>query len=98
MIPVYLKPDGSEGSALRIRVSPGAKRNSVDGVHGESLRIRIAAPPVDGKANKALISFLSDLLSTPKRNLAIKSGEKGREKVVTIASLNTEEVAERLFR
>ena len=70
--------------ALTIRVQPKARRNEIVGLHGDSLKIRIAAPAVDNKANAALIEFLSETLDVPKFSIAIRHGKTGRRKVVEI--------------
>lgn len=78
---------GTDGAArLTVRVVPRADRNAVDGVtETGALRVRLVAPPVDGAANTALISYLSTILGVPKRAITILRGERGREKVIRIA-------------
>lgn len=86
------------GVTLPIRAVPRAARNALDGVAEGALRVRLAAPPVEGAANKALLAFLADLLDVPKRDLAIASGEHGRRKLVRIAGLTADDVRARLAR
>lgn len=69
---------------LTLYVQPGAKQNCVMGLHGEALKIRLSAPSVDGRANKALIKYLATLFGVPMRQIVIKQGEKSRSKVVAI--------------
>ena len=69
---------------LTLHVQPGARRSAITGLHGDALKIRIAAPAVDNKANAALIEFLSELLDIPKSAIAIHRGATGRRKVVEI--------------
>jgi len=69
---------------LTIRVQPNARRNEIVGLHGDSLKIRVAAPAVDNKANAALIEFLSETLDVPKFSIAICRGATGRRKIVEI--------------
>ncbi|WP_432719303.1 DUF167 domain-containing protein [Jeongeupia wiesaeckerbachi] len=69
---------------LRLHVQPGAKRTEVVGLHGDALKLRLAAPPVDGKANARLIAWLADLFGVPQRQVMIKSGLSSRQKVVVI--------------
>ena len=80
--------DGQGGARLRVRVTPRARRTGivgiVDAVGKPALAIRLAAPPVDGAANKALVTFLADWLRMPKSSLRIVSGEAGRVKLVAI--------------
>jgi uncharacterized protein len=65
---------------------PGAKNTRVAGVHGGALKIRLAAPAVDGKANAALTRFLAEAFDVPQRNVTLVGGETGRRKTVRIAS------------
>jgi uncharacterized protein len=65
-------------------VQPGAKRSEFAGRHGERIKLRLAAPPVEGKANAALIEFLADYFGVPRRNVTIVSGIKSRAKRVAV--------------
>jgi len=76
--------DGS--ITLTIHAQPGAKRTEVAGVHGGSLRIRLAAPPVEGRANAALIAFLAEQFGVPQVAVTILRGHAARRKTVRIAS------------
>ena len=73
---------------LTLHVQPGAKRSEVAGTHGEGtqmrLKIRLAAPPVDGKANAELLRFLADAFEVPLRNVTLLRGETSRQKTVRI--------------
>ena len=69
---------------LLLHVQPGAKKSAIAGRHGDALKIRIAAPAVENKANNALVEFLADLLDVPKSAVAIRQGATGRRKVVEI--------------
>lgn len=71
---------------ISVKVIPGARKTAIVGSEGEFLKIRVAAPPVDGKANQALIEFLAKLLSLPKSCIEIKSGITSKRKVVQIRS------------
>jgi uncharacterized protein (TIGR00251 family) len=79
----WLREDG-DALVLALHVQPGAKRTEVGGVHGEALKLRLAAPPVDGKANAALLRFLADAFGVPLRNVALLRGEASRAKQVRI--------------
>ena len=85
-------------SAFRIavRVQPRASRTEVVGAHGDAIKIRVAAPPVDGAANKELIAFLSKRLGLSKSAVQIVKGAQGRDKLVEIEGLSEKEVRERL--
>lgn len=76
------KEDGS--FVLTLHVQPGAKRTAVVGSYGEKLKIALATPPVDGKANRTLLAFLADTLGTTKSNVSLLSGETNREKRVAV--------------
>jgi len=78
---------GGDGSiTLELHCQPAAKRTEVVGPHGEALKIRLAAPPVEGRANEALIAFLAESFGVPKRNVVLIRGESGRAKTVRILS------------
>lgn len=76
------------GSALvlTLHVQPGAKRTEVAGLHGDAMKIRLAAPPVDGKANAELVRFLADAFGVAARQVTLVRGETSRQKVVRIES------------
>ena len=73
-----------------LHIQPGAKRTECAGMHGEALKIRLAAPPVDGKANDALISFIAKTLGVPKSRVELVSGETSRAKRVRIDGVDAE--------
>ncbi|HEX8012140.1 MAG TPA: DUF167 domain-containing protein [Casimicrobiaceae bacterium] len=76
---------GADGSlTLTIRAQPGAKRTEVAGAHGGALRIRVASPPVEGKANEELRRFLAEAFGVPRRSVALLHGETSRQKTVRI--------------
>lgn len=70
---------------LAVHAQPGAKKTEVAGRHGDALKIRLAAPPVDGKANDTLLAYLSDCLGVPRAAIRLISGETSRQKRVLIA-------------
>lgn len=78
---------GADGSiTLTIHAQPGAKRTEVSGVHGGSLKIRLAAPAVEGKANAALIAFLARAFAVPERAVTLLRGARSRRKIARIAA------------
>jgi hypothetical protein len=81
----------------RLRIVPNAKRSQVAGEHGGAIRIKIAAPAVEGKANAALIGFLAGKLGIHTRAISLVSGEKSRDKVVELAGLDGTEARRRLL-
>ena len=77
---------------VQVRVVPRASRNEVAGLVGDALKLRLRAPPVEGKANLALTEFLADQLGVRRRDIALISGETGRLKRVRISGVNEEQV------
>jgi hypothetical protein len=75
-------PGGS--LTLTLHVQPGAKKTEVAGLYGDALKIRLAAPPVDGRANEALLAFVATVLGVPKMAVSLKSGQSSRRKVVEV--------------
>lgn len=73
-----------DGVVLVLHIQPGAKKTELAGRHGDALKIRLAAPPVDGKANECLIAFLAERLSLPRAALALVSGQTSRAKRVAV--------------
>lgn len=69
---------------LTLHVQPGARKTEAAGEHGDCLKIRLAAPPVDGKANAALLAWLAERFGVARREVALLSGDKSRRKVVEI--------------
>lgn len=74
---------------LRVRVQPRASRDEVVGIQGDFLKIRITAPPVEGKANSHLIRYLSRLFAIPRSRIELLSGDSGREKRLRIEAPHT---------
>jgi uncharacterized protein (TIGR00251 family) len=85
-----------DGCRIRIRVAPRAAQTAIQGRHGDALKIRLQAPPVDGKANRALLAFLAAALAVPARQVVLLAGESGRDKVVGVGGLAPAEAARRL--
>jgi uncharacterized protein len=78
---------------LTLHIQPGAKKTEFAGLHGDALKIRLAAPPVDGKANEALIRFVAETLALPKSAVSLKSGLTSRRKVLEIQGATQAAVA-----
>ena len=90
--------DGKKGSALALRITPRSSRNQIVGVLNDgTIKVHIAAPPVDDAANKELISFLSDVLGVPKSKIDIVAGESGRDKLVSIMEMDMETAQQRIL-
>lgn len=91
----WLRASG-DGVLLTLHIQPGAKKTEVVGLHGDALKLRLSAPPVDGKANDALIAFLAARLDIPKSRLALVSGQTSRRKCVAVSDADVAEVERRL--
>jgi uncharacterized protein (TIGR00251 family) len=77
-----------DGIRLKLRVSPGTKRSSIEDPYGErALKLKVAAPPVSGRANAEAERFLAELLGVPRSNVAVTRGASSRDKVVLIRGL-----------
>lgn len=79
----WYRRDG-ESLSLTLHVQPGAKRTEIAGLHGEALKIRLAAPPIEGRANEALLRFIADTFDVPLRQVELKQGGQSRHKVVMV--------------
>ena len=79
-----LIPHG-DGVLLRLSVMPNAKRTEIDGLRDGALRLRLAAPPIDGRANEALVAWLAKTLGVARRDVELLRGESSRRKQVAIA-------------
>lgn len=85
----WYRRDG-ETLTLTLHVQPGAKRSEIAGLHGEALKVRLAAPPVEGRANAALLRFIAELFAVPLRDAELKRGGQSRHKVVTVTGSRIE--------
>lgn len=72
------------GIRVRVHVVPRASKTEIIGLQGESLKVRLQAPPVDGKANAALCEFFADLAGIPKRQVSVVAGQTSREKTLLL--------------
>jgi uncharacterized protein (TIGR00251 family) len=89
--------DGKKGSALAVRVTPRASRNEiVEMLDDGTIKVRIAAPPVDGEANATLIEFLADILGVPKSRLDIVAGVTGRDKLIAVFDMDVDTAHSRI--
>ena len=85
----WLRADAA-GLLLTLHIQPGAKTTEFVGEHGDALKVRLAAPPVDGKANAALLAFLAERLGLPRSAVTLKSGQTSRRKVVRVDGVTAE--------
>jgi uncharacterized protein (TIGR00251 family) len=79
----WYRRDG-ENITLTLHVQPGAKRSEIAGLHGDALKIRLAAPPIEGRANEELLKFIAKLFDVPLRQVELKRGEQSRHKVILV--------------
>ena len=76
-------PDGA--LILHVHVQPGARRTEVAGLHGDALKVRVAAPALEDRANEALVAFVAEALGTARRDVVLVSGERSREKRLRVS-------------
>jgi uncharacterized protein len=97
MIPIR---DSASGASFAVRVHPRAKKTAITGILGEgagtTLKVALAAPPVDGRANEALIEYFSDFFGVPRAAVSIVSGAQSRTKVLRVAGVSAAELAQML--
>jgi len=79
-----------------VKVHSRAKKNAITGQLGDSLKIALTAPPVEGKANEACIEFFAKLLKVPRSSVSIAAGQTSRNKVIRVAGLSAKQVQDRL--
>ena len=87
--------DHPDGLLIDVRVQPKSSKNAIVGIHGAALKIKLNAPPVEGKANKALIQLVAKLLKCPKSNVEIISGQASRNKRLLIHIDNNGDIESR---
>lgn len=92
----------ADGVALAVRVQPGARKTAILGVYGEGaaaqLKIALQAPPVDGRANQALIQFVAEFFSLPRNRVEVVSGERSRSKVLLLRGISLHDAQAALDR
>ena len=92
--------DHADGCSLAVRVQPGGKRTAFTGVHGEGaesrLMIALQAPPVEGRANEALVAFLAEVFSLPRSTVTITQGQTGRSKLVILRGIQSADARGRI--
>lgn len=95
----YRFHDGKSGAALTIRVTPRARRNEIVEILSDlTIKIRLTAPPVEGKANNALIKYLSEVLDIPSSKIDIVAGDTGRDKIVSIIDADSDAIHKKLLK
>ena len=94
-LPSYLSSDAN-GCLLAIKAQPRARETAILGLHGNELKVRIAAPPVDSAANEVLVEYLVELLACGRRQVSLARGAASQHKVVRVTGMTAVEVAARL--
>jgi uncharacterized protein (TIGR00251 family) len=95
--PLTQPADRQHINILVVRVTPRSKRNEIVGIMGDgTIKVHLTAPPVEGKANQALIEFLSEILDVPRSHLEILSGTSSRNKRIAVHGLDAKGFQERL--
>jgi uncharacterized protein (TIGR00251 family) len=93
MIPVQ---ESAKGISFAVKVHPRARKNAITGIVGDALKLALTAPPVEGKANHAVIEFFADLFQISRSSVTIASGETSRNKVIRIAGVSKPAAEQRL--
>lgn len=86
----------SDRATIRLRVQPGAKRDAIREFAGGVLRVSVTAPPLEGRANEAVIRFLAEILGVRRSQVSVVSGQTSRDKVVAVDGLSHAEASARL--
>ena len=92
----YITPSGDNACRISIHAVPRASKTEIVGMQGTSLKLRLQAPPVDGKANKAICKYLAEFFDIPARNVSLIVGETGREKIFQLVGITVEAVREKI--
>jgi uncharacterized protein len=93
MVPVK---QSATGISFAVKVHPRAHKDAITGVIGDALKLALTAPPVDGKANQAVIEFFADLFAISRSSITIASGETSRNKVIHVSGISAEQVRQKL--
>jgi len=93
MIPIR---ESSGAVTFAVKVHPRAKKNAITGELGDTVKVALTAPPVEGKANGACIEFFANLLKVPRSSITIADGQSSRNKIIRVAGLSAREVRIRL--
>jgi uncharacterized protein len=97
MSPAPWLSETKEGIVIALHVQPGAKRTELIGTYGDALKIKLAAPPVDGKVNAELLRFMARKCGAPARDVTLAYGETSRDKGVNIVGKTATEIFEKLI-
>ena len=91
--------DGKNGAAITVRITPRMAKDQIyDILDDGTIKIRLTAPPVEGKANKALIKYLSEILQVPASWIDIIAGQNSHDKLISILNMDSEQVQQRILQ
>ena len=96
--PPAIARDSERGALLTVHVQPGSSRTECVGIHGDAIKIRVAARPIDGAANDELIRFIADQCGVPRASVRIRQGEQARRKRLFIEAITAEVLLARLLQ
>jgi uncharacterized protein (TIGR00251 family) len=88
--------DTPAGATFQIRVQPRARKNAITGVVGDALKVALTAPPVEGRANEACVSFFAEFLNVARSSITIAAGETSRNKLIRVGGLSAAQVEAKL--
>ena len=88
--------ESATGISFAVKVHPRARKDAITGTVGDALKLALTAPPVDGKANQAVIEFFADLFAISRSSVTIASGETSRTKVIRVSGISADQVRQRL--
>lgn len=86
----------AKGVTFAVKVQPRARKNAITGTVGDALKLALTAPPVEGKANQAVIEFFAEFFEIPRSSVSIASGETSRNKVIRVSGMSAQQVRERV--
>jgi uncharacterized protein len=95
---IFLNQGKNNCVFLALYIQPKASKNGFRGQHGDELKLAITSPPVDGKANTAVIAYLADFFKLNKKSVSIKSGVQSRHKRCTLTGISLEETRKKILK
>lgn len=93
MTPAWYRQEACGDLVFSLHIQPGAKKTEIVGLHGDALKIRLAAPPVDGKANSSLAAFLAKQMDVPRSQVELVSGAASRQKRLRVRGVSARAIA-----
>ena len=88
--------ESSTGVTFAVKVQPRARKNAITGVVGDALKLALTAPPIEGRANDAVIRFFADFFEIPRSSVTIASGARGRRKVIRVKDVSKQAIEDKL--